>query len=399
MTSWRKFQQLVTIPAIGKAQLKDKYVRKLQKQAPDRLGEFFEDIGRKSGPSKVLTEKDPKDPSQSRIIVPQTLTKRLLEWYHTNLVHPGVERLYNTLRQHFTWPRMLADIRAYTRKCGPCQKGKRGLKGYGKVPLKDVKTTPWKDVAVDMSGPWKTYIDGKQVTFFSLTIIDVFTGWVEILPVESKDMGTISDLFEREWLQRYPRPSRVIFDAGSKFDNYQFRGKLTTWFILPVPITVKNPRANSIVERMHSVLGDMIRVQLVSKHPKENPVEDLTSAAAYAIRSTVHGVTKYTPGQMVFQKDMILRTNMAAKVELVRQRREAAIQVNNARENKRRIAYDYKKGDKVLVLSQVLDPKLKLHSGPYRVMDYNRASGTLHIQRKNYVEPINIRNVRPYFGK
>ena len=95
---------------------------------------------------------------------------------------------------------------------------------------------------------------------------------------------------------------------------------------------------------------------------------------------------------------MILRTKMEAKVELVRQRREAAIQVNNARENKRRIAHDYKKGDRILILSQALDPKMKLHDGPYPVINYDKATGTLHIQRKNYVEPINIRNVRPFFG-
>ena len=91
---------------------------------------------------------------------------------------------------------------------------------------------------------------------------------------------------------------------------------------------------------------------------------------------------------------------MEAKVELVRQRREAAIQVNNTRENKlRRIAYDYKDGDRVLILSQALDPKLQLHRGPYQVVSYDKATGTLHIQRKNYVEPINVRNVRPYFGR
>jgi hypothetical protein len=40
----------------------------------------------------------------------------------------------------------------------------------------------------------------------------------------------------------------VIFDAGGKFDNREFRNRLITWFIKPEPITVKNPRANAIVE-------------------------------------------------------------------------------------------------------------------------------------------------------
>ena len=146
------------------------------------------------------------------------------------------------------------------------------------------------------------------------------------------------------------------------------------------------------------VLGDMLRVQLASRHLNDDPIKDLTSAAAYGIRATVHGVTRYTPAQLVYSKDMILRTKVTANVELVRQRRQAAIQKNNERENRRRLTYDYKKGDKVLILSKSMDPKLQLHQGPFKVMSYDGSSGTLHIQRKHYVEPINIRNVRPYYG-
>jgi transposase InsO family protein len=201
--------------------------------------------------------------------------------------------------------------------------------------MKDVETEPWKDIAVDCSGPWAAKIDGKKVIFWSLTIIDVFTSWVEIHQIESKDKYTIMTLFEQEWLRRYPRPSRVIFDAGGEFDNREFRNRLITWFIKPEPITVKNPRANAIVERMHKVLGDMLQTQLASRYATENPVEDLLCAAAYALRATVHGVTQYTPAQLVFSKDMILRTNVEANVELVHLCREAAVRQNNLHENKR----------------------------------------------------------------
>jgi len=54
--------------------------------------------------------------------------------------------------------------------------------------------------------------------------------------------------------------------------------------------------------------------------------------------------------------------------------------------------------DWVLILSQHLHPKLQLHPGPFKVLSYDESSGTLYIQRKNYVEPINIRNVHPYYG-
>jgi len=192
-------------------------------------------------------------------------------------------------------------------------------------------------------------------------------------------MQPIADLVEQEWFRRYPRPHRVIFDQGVEFDNHVFHGLCVKWYIRPVPITAKNPRANAIVERMHRVLGDMLKVQSVKCHEKDDLIKDLTSAAAYAMRAAVHRVTKCIPSQLVFAKDMILRTTVEASVELARQRREAAISRNNARENRSRIAYNYKKGHSVLILSRHLDPKLQLHRGPYKVLNYDKESGGLHI--------------------
>ena len=394
---WRKFYQPITIAEISREQKKDTYTQQLHEKAPDRLGELFEDIGKKSGPDFVTTEIDPVD-KKTRIIVPQSMTRRLIQWYHTMLVHPGAERLHNTLRQHYTWKNMQQEIREFVKKCQVCQKAKRGVRGRGMIPPKDAETEPWKDIAVDLSGPWKATIDGGTVNFHTLTIIDVFTGWVEIIPIDTKKMESISSLLEREWLRRYPRPSRVLFDAGGEFNNQAFQALLTKWFIKPEPITVKNPTANAIVERMHQVLGNMLRAQLVKTYGQEDVVAELTSAAAFGIRASMHGTNKATPAQLVYGKDLILRTQMETNLELIRSRREAAIHQNNRRENKRRIPYKYKAGDKVLILATSFDPKLQLHDGPYKVLAYNTSNGILHIQRKGYVEPISIRRVRPYFG-
>jgi transposase InsO family protein len=374
---WRDFQQPITLKEIGEKQKKDPHIQQLQEQAPDALGQLFEDIGKKTGPDSVLTIRD--SDNQARIIVPEVLRKRLTRWYHETLLHPGINRMYNTLHQHYTWPRMKQDIENWLQGCDACQRAKRGGRGYGHIPLKDVETAPWKDVAVDLAGPWTTTIDEQKVDFHTFTIIDVFTGWVEIIPIRTKSSQSIADLFQREWIHRYPRPSRCIFDLGGEFDSKAFHAVLTRWFIKPEPITVKNPRANAIVERMHKVLGDMIRIQLTSKHKHDEPISDLTSAAAYAIRATVHGTTKHTPSQLVYAKDMILRTKIEANVEHIRTLRENAIYKNNQRENKRRIKYDYQEGDRVLVLSGGLDPKLKLHQGPYRVLSYDKASGTTEL--------------------
>jgi len=74
---------------------------------------------------------------------------------------------------------------------------------------------------------------------------------------------------------------------------------------------------------------------------------------------------------------------------------------NNERENKRRIAYNYKAGDQILILAlpPPHEPKMALHKGPYKVLAYNKNNGTLTIQRGPYTESINVGRVRPYFGR
>ena len=315
----RDYYAPVSFKQLEQEQQNDASLKKLQDENPGRIGELYEDIGRKSGAAKILTLKSPTD-GMDRILVPESLRKKLVVWYHRMLVHPGSTRLYNTLHQHFIWPKMLETITEVIRPCKPCQVGKRGERGYGKIPLKDIETAPWKDVCLDLSGPWTTTIDGKEVAFHALTIIDPFTSWIEIIPIRDKTGQHVTDLFEQEWLRRYPRPGRCIYDQGSEFQNEDFYKLCAKWNILLEPITTANPQANAIVERVHRIMGDMIRVQLVQQHKQDDPIRDMFTAAAYGIRATVHGTTLFTPGQIVFNKDMILRTNILINTELVRQR-------------------------------------------------------------------------------
>ena len=185
---------------ISKEQENDKEIQQMQHEVPHRLGQFFENIGLKEGGFKVITIRDPITGTE-RILVLKAPQKELIEWYHHVLVHPGTDRLYNTLHQHFTWKSMLQDIAEYIKSCDACQKGKRGGKGYGKVPMKDVEQGPWRDIALDLVGPWKALVNNKTVYFHSLTMIDVFTSWIEIIQVMTKKGEYMKGLIEQEWLR------------------------------------------------------------------------------------------------------------------------------------------------------------------------------------------------------
>ena len=108
-------------------------------------------------------------------------------------------------------------------------------------------------------------------------------------------------------------------------------------------ITTANPQANAVVERIHQVIGNMIRTMnledmYLASHllpPPYDPFCGVIAAIAYAIRSSWHSTCKATPGQLVFGRDMAINVRHAADFAQVQQRRQAMAAANNARENKR----------------------------------------------------------------
>ena len=157
-----------------------------------------------------------------------------------------------------------------------------------------------------------------------LTMIDPETAWFEIveLPIASvtteregetitkividKSSAQISKLFNKQWLCRYPRPVEIIYDNGSEFKLY-FRELCDSYSIKRKPTTVKNPRANAVLERVHGVFGDMMRTAGLdmSETVNDKMVDSFIDAAAWAICSTHHTVLGMLPGAAVFGRDML----------------------------------------------------------------------------------------------
>jgi hypothetical protein len=85
------------------------------------------------------------------------------------------------------------------------------------------------------------------------------------------------------------------------------------------PITVRNPQANAIVERVHQVIGNIIRTfELESNYLDEkDPWKGILSATAFAVRSTFHTTLRNTPGQLVLGRDMIFNIKHEANWEFI----------------------------------------------------------------------------------
>ena len=97
-----------------------------------------------------------------KIVVPQTLQKHVIDWYHTVLCHPGINRTEETISQHLYWPKMRDQITTYVQTCPTCQRSKRQAKKYGWLIPKEAEAKPWDKMCIDLIGPYKIRRKGTQ---------------------------------------------------------------------------------------------------------------------------------------------------------------------------------------------------------------------------------------------
>jgi hypothetical protein len=114
----------------------------------------------------------------------------------------------------------------------------------------------------------------------ALTMIDPASSWFEMVELSvitrqqttmvkgrellkdkeifDKSSERIARLINKTWLCRYPHCRYLIYDNGSEFILH-FERLCGSYGIKCKPTTVKNPQANAILERVHQVLGQLLR--------------------------------------------------------------------------------------------------------------------------------------------
>ena len=334
---------------------------------------------------------------QGKIYIPVQLQQRVVAWYHEYLAHPGESRTEATIRQTCTWPNLRSHVQTFCKTCRTCQLFKKQRKKYGHLPPKEAEGLPWSRVNVDLIGPYVVRTPTASHTLRVLTMIDPVTNWFEVTDIADKNASTVMEAFNNTWLTRYPRPQYIGYDNGSEF-KAQFKEMCNNYGIKEKPSTSYNPQSNGIIERVHQVLGNALRTfELENAELDTNdPWGHFLSAAAWAIRSTVHTTLDATPGQLVFGRDMLLPIQIKTDWARIRQRKQDVINVNNRKENAKRIEHEYRVGEKVLLEKPGLISKLSApRTGPYRIT-HTYTNGTVRIQRGIVNERVNIRRLTPY---
>lgn len=360
---------------------------------------------------------------RDRLYVPKTLRERTLGWFHHYLNHPGGDRLGNTIGQTCYWPGLMNEAKRHVKRCKICNEFKVKSRKYGHLPPKIVgELKPWDTVHIDLIGPYSVTINQtqangsiqkKDVQLTCMTMIDPATGWFEIAEVPSFDIedvrrgntqlidktsARISRVFNQIWLSRYPRPRKVILDNGSEFKK-DFLVLLKDFDIKATLTTVENPQANAPVERVHQVIQHMLATKDLENMEYDfiDPWGEILSSVAWAIRASYHSILKASPGQLIYGQDMIFNMNKVVDWKLIEANKQQQVIRDNIRENLKRVDYDYKVGDKVMLNIKGVQRKLsRKKKGPFKIIQVF-TNGDVLIEKGSTSQRVNIRRIEPIF--
>ena len=259
---------------------------------------------------------------------------------------------------------------------------------------------------MDLIGPWKIRVQGIEIEFNALTCIDPVTNLVELTRINNKTSAHVATKFEQVWLSRYPRPPACIHDNDGEFISEAFQRKLEQHAIKSVNTTSKNPQGNSICERMHQTVANVLRTKLNRDGAEvflwdniatlNDMLDECLATATYATRVQTHRTLGVSSGEFVFQRDMFLDFPVFADLLEIRNRRQQMVNRNVIRENRKRRDFNYRVGGEVLIKSDnpnKLEPRAH---GPYLITGVH-TNGTVDVRRNPLVtERLNIRRLIPY---
>jgi hypothetical protein len=124
------------------------------------------------------------------------------------------------------------------------------------------------------------------------------------------------------------------------------------------------PQANAILECLHQVLAQMLRTAELDMAKTVTPddVNVFLDNAAWAICFTYHTVLKSSPVTAIFGSNMLFDIPFISNWNKISNYRQCQTDLNTARKNSKRVNYDYKVGNKVLLTEEGI---LRKAESPY----------------------------------
>ncbi|CAK9816796.1 Retrovirus-related Pol polyprotein from transposon 412 [Anthophora quadrimaculata] len=234
---------------------------------------------------------------------------RLIEECHNSNAaqHFGETKTLKRVQEKAIWRNMENDIVEFVKGCESCQREKL-IRIRSKEPaiIPDTPHEPNDKIAMDILGPLTpTNRDNKYI----LSIQDVLTKYLVLIPLKTIDTATIIDELLRHYIYIFSAPKHILTDQGSNFISKLMQEFETQFQIRHIKTTAFHPESNGSLERTHSTILNLIRTCM---RDKNNEWDENLQLVCMGFNTAVHESTGYTPFELTFGHKANLPSTIAS---------------------------------------------------------------------------------------
>ena len=221
-------------------------------------------------------------------VVPTAWRKTILQGHHEDLGHIGCTKMKMLLRSTMYWFGMSSDIDLWVQACKVCR---RRLPGNTRAPLvQEPEAFFGQKVYLDLKGPLGETRRGNK---WYLVVIDGFSKWTELLPLEDAEATTVYSAFYNGWVCRHGVPVQLHSDHGSNLVGTVGQIVADLLNMYRTKTTSYHPMGNGAAERAVRNSIKMIAAILAQEDPLDWDIS--CAKAALAINVTPSTTTLHTP--------------------------------------------------------------------------------------------------------
>lgn len=231
-----------------------------------------------------------------RLVIPndKELRRNIIDQVHCErtAAHPGHLRTHAILAHHVYWDHMSKDCKKFVNSCPKCNAAKHSHERKTiPYPLQPTPR-PWGNVIIDTvtgllpSGPFNAILScictfSKAVMFLPITVNFTASQMGELLAIEfiRRSIGV---------------PASITSDRGPQFTSAVFHALCSALGIKISHSTSNSPQSQGQLERVHSSLGDHLRIY-TDTEPRWHLLLD---SFAFALNSRVHPGLDFSPFQV-----------------------------------------------------------------------------------------------------
>lgn len=215
---------------------------------------------------------------------------KLIQEVHER-AHRGITENKMQIMETSYFPSLTAKIKEFIRVCDICNISK-----YDRKPLEvKLQNTPIPKLPYDI-----LQIDIYQIEKeFFLSMLDKFSKYGRMVPIESRQTCHVEEAFWNA-VTSFLVPKLIVMDNEGAFNSPEIKGRLLDLGVQIYYVPPNHTESNGIVERFHSTITEIYRIQK-NMHPLWN-VKDLVRTSVEKYNCTIHSVLKMSPRDVLLGK-------------------------------------------------------------------------------------------------